>query len=140
MELKENDIKVKVVCAIIVDEKGRVLLTKRARDPDMGKWALLSGIGASRKGLREVEAIVDEVKTDLGVVFSGELLFENKIENSETTNGVQVYVGEIDGDLVLNPEAATDSDWLTLENALEFDLAFDHKEILTKYGELSKKI
>ncbi|MFA5933537.1 MAG: NUDIX domain-containing protein [Microgenomates group bacterium] len=68
--------KYKTVCAIILNNKKEILLTKRARNPFKGKWALPSGIGESMKGVPSEIGVVVEVRCDLGTnSFVGKFVF-----------------------------------------------------------------
>ncbi len=58
--------KYKTALAIIVNDKGEILLTKRAREPFKGYWALPGGIGESVKEIPPETGVIEEVHCDLG--------------------------------------------------------------------------
>ena len=51
--------------AIVVDDRGRVLLARRANDPGKGKWDLLGGF--MDEGERPVETLRRELREEIGV-------------------------------------------------------------------------
>lgn len=117
-------------CAIILNEKGEVLLSKRDKDPFRGKWAFVSGKGK--------ENIHDEVICDLGTkaTFEGEEKFSyQKAKDSKLGNKVLVFVGHLKEGSEITPQSGESAsfEWVTLEEASKRDLAFEHNEILKEY-------
>lgn len=133
----EKPTKPDVYTAIILDEAGRILLSTRPKDRDFpDQPALISGIGSSKKkGLSGIAAARDEVNADLGTTtFEGQEIFKLRLPQRDRAGNNIVYVGNINkDDIKLNKELSNGFDWYTLEDALQLDLAFDHKHILERY-------
>jgi len=132
----KNMPKVKATCAIITDKNLNFLLIKRARNPFKGKWALVSGIGETKKKLKPKMAIINEVKGDLGVKFKGRQLFSLPVFNDKFVDGIEVFIGKIQkGKIKPNPKYVQGYKWVSSEELKKnFDqLAFEHKEILERF-------
>lgn len=134
--------KYKIACAIIINDNGDILLTKRGRDPFKGKWALISGIGESIKGFSPEKGIVEEVRNDLGTdSFKGKYSFRIPIGNDLLADENVVLVGKIDEKAIkLDPKFSVGIKWVSEKNIKEFeDLAFEHSEIIKKYLNLKER-
>ncbi len=84
--------KIKATCVIVVNDKEKILLVKRGREPFAGHWALISGIGETKKGLSPKEAVLGEVECDLQTSFlEPELLFSIPFNNDEYIDGTIVF-------------------------------------------------
>ena len=127
--------KFKTTCALILNKNNEVLLIKRGRDPFKNFWALISGIGESKKGLPPDEAIKGEITWDLGTKsFVGSRVFSLPIENDEITDEIIVYAGQInESEIVLKPGFSEETKWVSLEQAIQQQLAFEHVKIIEKY-------
>jgi ADP-ribose pyrophosphatase YjhB (NUDIX family) len=128
--------KFKTVCAIIVNDKNGILLTKRAREPFREYWALPSGIGESILGKPPEVGVIEEVRCDLGTnSFEGERLFSMPVEEDKMTDEIVVFVGRInESELEPDPEYSLGYKWVSFDKVEEFEnLAFEHGEIIKKY-------
>lgn len=128
--------KYKTACAIIVNENNEILLTKRAREPFKGYWALPSGIGESKKGIAPEVGIVEEVRCDLGTEsFIGKLLFTIPIYNDNYTDEAFAFEGRInEAEINLDPVFSQGYKWFSTKDKKAFEnLAFEHTAILQKY-------
>lgn len=126
----------RIACAIVVNKDGDVLLTKRAREPFKGYWALPSGIGESKKGIETAIGVREEVRCDLSTnTFEGKFLFSIPIENDPETVATDVYVGHVNEDeLKTVPEFSQGYKWVKVNNTEEFkNLAYEHTKIISKY-------
>lgn len=128
--------KFKTVCAIVVNDKNEVLLTKRAREPFREYWALPSGIGESMMGTPPEIGVVEEVRCDLGTnSFKGKRFFSLPVEEDKMTNEIVVFVGRVnENELKPNPKYSLGFKWVSENNIKEFkNLAFEHSKIMKKY-------
>jgi len=126
------------VCAIVINNKNEILLTKRQREPFKNHWALFSGIGESKKGIPSNIGVVEEVNCDLRTEsFKGKFIFSLPIENDRMSNKVDVYVGNInESEININPEFSAGIKWVSTKDTEAFkDLAFEHSKIIEKYLE-----
>ncbi|OGZ45528.1 MAG: hypothetical protein A3C84_04230 [Candidatus Ryanbacteria bacterium RIFCSPHIGHO2_02_FULL_48_12] len=126
--------KYKTTCAIILNAKKEFLLIKRAREPFKGAWALVSGIGGTKKGLSPEEAVRDEVYYDLQTLFEGRFIFSLPVESDQNTDGVVVFKGTVDeADIDPNPETVDVFGWFAKKDIRKLGpLAFEHEKILDK--------
>jgi ADP-ribose pyrophosphatase YjhB (NUDIX family) len=128
-----------IVCAAVIEKKGKLLLVKRGREPFKEYWAFISGIGGFEKASDPDEVVKLEVKGDVNCTFEGEFLCYNYEEN-EKPQLVMYYAGTIQGDPLkaeLNKAITLEVKWFTIEEAKDMRLAYDNKKILEYY--LSKR-
>ncbi len=127
--------KVQATCAIIVNNKGELLLIKRGREPFAGYWALISGIGETKKGLHPEKAILGEVECDLQTSFIGKLLFSVPIQNDQYIYETVVFIGKVDESMIkINPPFSMESKWFSLRDINNLDkLAYEHDDIISRY-------
>lgn len=128
--------KYKTICAIVVNDNGDILLTKRNREPFKGKWALFSGLGESKKGLSPAEGVAEEVRCDLGTnSFKGRLLFSLPVLNDKATDEAVVFVGKVIEDEI-NPDPVFSQEvrWFSIDEIKQIkDMAFEHASIVNRY-------
>ena len=126
-----------ITCAVIVNDQHHYLLIKRAREPYMGQWAFISGIGASKKGLPPEQAVINEVVHDIGTSFSGELAFSYPLANADLANTAHVFVGKVSpAAITLNPKAAAEYKWFSSQELQQQNnLAFEDKWIFEQIME-----
>ena len=128
--------KYKTICAIVVNDNGDILLTKRNREPFKGKWALFSGLGESKKGLSPAEGVAEEVRCDLGTnSFKGRLLFSLPVLNDKATDEAVVFVGKvIEDEINSDPVFSQEVRWFSIDEIKQIkDMAFEHASIVNKY-------
>ncbi len=128
--------KFKTLCAIIVSDKNEILLTKRARKPFQGYWALPSGIGESKMGIPPEIGVIEEVRCDLETSsFKGKHLFSIPVEGDKMTDEAFVFVGRVnESELKPNPKYSLGFKWVSEDNVKEFkNLAFEHSKIMEEY-------
>ncbi len=130
---------VKATVGCILIKENKVLLTKRNPEIFEGnKWCIPGGhidIGETPD-----EAVIREVKEETGLnvnklkflFYFTEFLPELKVHNLAI-----IFTGEPEGKLKENEEV-TEFGWFSIEKAIKLDLAFKHKEILTKYFKIKK--
>lgn len=130
--------KYKTLVAIITNETGEILLTKRARAPYKSFWALPSGIGEDKKGITPEIGIVEEVRCDLGTdSFVGDFLFSMAIKNDKFTDMALVFEGKInEKEIEVQKEFSQGYAWFSIGQVLDLELAFEHPAIIKKYAKL----
>ena len=126
-----NDVFQIVVRAIIKDRKSKVLLVKRARNPDNGKWALPGG--KVEFGEEYSEAIKREVREELGLDFIPGLYFIKT--DSKSVQGVHclvIYImGGYQGEIKVRKEEISKCKFFSMDDINNsLNVGFDHKEIL----------
>lgn len=121
-----------VTSAIIFDgEKIKVLLAKRNKEPDKGKWAFPGGVGAFKYFQDPYKAVQKEVEIDFGCKFEGKYFCYNYDEKFEPTITL-FFIGKIIGRLILNQKQNSEIKWFKINEAKKTKLAFDHNCILKK--------
>jgi mutator protein MutT len=120
-----------VVRAIIIDSKGRVLLGKRAKEPEKDKWAL---IGGKVEQMEKIEdAVIREVHEELGLTFSPTFLFynENFFFKKDLYSVMFYFSGPTKGEITIKPDELLEVRYFSLQELDDMsNIAWDHKEIL----------
>ncbi len=125
----------KVTRAIITDERGRVLLGKRGRDVGENQWALVGG--KPDQGETEEQAVIREVKEELGVEFAPGF-YKQELDTSSVPGQqwqVFYYTGPIRGELNPDPAEIVDVTFASRQDLDTLDIAFDHRERLIEFFE-----
>lgn len=130
-----------VVRAIIKDAQGRVLLAKRVKAPEKGKWALVGGkVELFEKA---EDAVVREVREELGIVFRpnfvgyGETL--DKYGSVHTL--VLCFDGEWEGRILPKDDEINDAQFFSIGKLDELDIAWDHrKQIMQRLPTLNQRV
>ena len=127
--------KVQATCAIIVNNKGELLLIKRGREPFAGYWALISGIGEIKKGLSPEKAVLGEVECDIQTSFIGKLLFSMPIQNDQYIYETVVFIGEVDESRIkINSPFSMEYKWFSFDEINNLGkLAYEHNDIINRY-------
>ncbi|MEV4618928.1 NUDIX domain-containing protein [Asanoa sp. NPDC049573] len=119
-------------CAVVVDDRGRVLLGQRS---DNGQWSLPAG--AVDPGEQPAEAAVREVFEETGVRIAVERLAGVALREVTYPNGdlcqyltVWFRCRAVGGEAVVNDEESTAVDWFSLAALPELD-AVDRLRIET---------
>jgi 8-oxo-dGTP diphosphatase len=121
------------VAAIIKNEAGKILLTRRNVDPFKGQWCLPGGhIDEYEKAL---VAVIREAKEETGLDFDAKFLFyaDEIIPEINWHAVVMVFAGEGTGGLAAQEGEVADIAWFSLEEARSLPLAFVHNQILDEY-------
>lgn len=126
--------KVEVAVAAIIEEKGKILLTKRTKSiVDGGKWCLPGG--HLKKWEKSEDAVKREVNEEIGLKFKkSKLLFVNEefVKRLNLHAVVFVYKFDFSGRIKKNWEVK-EFGWFARKEIGKMDLAFTHKEMLNKY-------
>jgi len=122
------------VAAIIKNDKGKILLTRRNVEPFKEQWCLPGGhIDENEKAL---DAVIREAKEETGLEFEPE--FVTYLDEIVPEHGwhaiVLVFAGKGTGELAAQEREVTEIGWFSLEDARSFPLAFVHNQILDEYA------
>jgi 8-oxo-dGTP diphosphatase len=122
------------VAAIIENEEGKILLTRRNIKPFKGQWCLPGGhIDDNEKAL---EAVIREAKEETGLDFEAEFVgyTDEIIPELKWHAVVLVFTGKGTGKLAVQEREVVDIAWFSLEEAQSLLLAFVHNQILDDYA------
>jgi len=124
------------VAAIISEFKGDneyILLTKRRVDPYMNKWCLPGG-HINRNELAK-NAVLREVKEETGLDYLPKFYnyFDEIIPDENIHAIVLAFTGVSNGTLDSDNNEVSEAKWILLDDALNYDFAFQHGEILKQY-------
>lgn len=110
---------------VVLDERGRVLLIRRAIEPFRGSWALPAGYQEIDEHLRDTAAreIREESGIEVEVLELYDLLFV--VEDGRKPANVAVYLCRPRGGILAPGHDALEAAWFDLE-ALPDDLGFDN--------------
>lgn len=127
------------VDVIVKNSEGKILLIKRAVEPDKNRWSIIgekieikddSIEAAVKRGVKEEANLTVEIENLVDVVG------EPKMRPSSDPRfyAVQiVYVTKMTGGELLVNDEVNEFKWVTLEEALKEKLAFNHHELLKIY-------
>ena len=127
--------------AILLDEKGRVLLGKRAGGMEAGKWSLIGG--KPEEGESAEEAVKREVKEEIGLKF--EPIFYQKAKGFDKKSGIKWrstrFFGDIKSTQKLDYDKSEFSEikFFSSEELDNLEIAFNHKEILKDFFKNTKQ-
>jgi len=110
-----------------------ILLTKRKVEPYINKWCLPGG--HINKNELAKNAVIREVKEETGLDFHPEFYnyFDEIIPDQNIHAVVLVFTGTSCGALVRDNSEVSDAKWVLLNEALSYEFAFQHGEILKHY-------
>lgn len=143
--LEQNDHPVIAVDLIILNDEGKILLTKRNVEPQKDFWSIIGKRAkvednsiehTVKRGARE------ECGIDVEIKYLVDVLANPRIDPPADPRfyTVQIlYVVQMTGGKLRSTEDASDFKWLDLDEALKMDLAFNHKQLLQIYKEAKEK-
>jgi 8-oxo-dGTP diphosphatase len=110
-----------------------ILLTKRKVDPYINKWCLPGG--HINKYESAENAVIREVKEETGLDFQLQFYnyFDEIIPGENIHAVVLVFTVISGGTLVRDNSEVSDAKWIFLDDALNYEFAFQHDEILKHY-------
>jgi mutator protein MutT len=119
--------------AIIINDRGEVLLGKRVRPLGAGQYALVGG--KPEEGETAELAIKREVKEELGIDFYPTLFIEkaDSVSDPEHPWLVTTFTGTFSGEIKPNTAEISDVIWVSESDLDSLDIAFDHKKRLREY-------
>jgi len=140
MDLSQKHPKTTVVAIISKPEKDNeyILLTKRKVGPYINKWCLPGG--HIQENEMAENAVIREVKEETGLDYLPQFFnyFDEIIPNENIHAVVLIFNGFSSGTLIRNNDEVSDAMWVLLNDALKYDLGFQHGEILRKYKSSKK--
>ncbi len=116
----------------IIEDKGKILLIKRNREPFKDYWGLPGGHIDGEETTEH--AIIREVKEETNLDFKPKF-FTNAEESFEEIKWhafVFFFKGKFKGKIRLSKEH-TGFGWFTKDQIKRMDLAFNHKKVLDEY-------
>ncbi len=128
-----------IVRAIILDKKGNVLLTKRAKKPEKEKWALVGGKVEYKEKARD--AVIRELKEELHIEFKPIFQFyrENFFSDLDLHCIIFYFAGNYKGEIKIKPDEILEIKFFSTKELIkEKNIAWDHKKVLLNYLEDKK--
>ena len=125
------------VAAILTDSEdadARILLTRRTCEPYTGRWCLPGG--HIEAGEPAEQAVKREIQEETGLLFHPRLFaaFDEIIPEIDRHSVVLVFHGVPSGGRIRSEEGEVNEiKWFALRDAIELDLAFDHRGILRQW-------
>ena len=118
-----------VLIPILFNKSHEILLIRRWRDPEKGKWSLPGGIGALETQPNPTLAILNEVKSELGVDYVNCKLFTIKFTNDPEPTLCLYFHGNIQGTLQTNEDyGSQEFKWIAIDEVLNMEIAFEGKD------------
>jgi len=119
----------KATTAAIIERDGKLLLTKRAGGEFKGSWCIPGGhieLGETPK-----QAIIREIKEEVGLIFTPEFFnyFPETFPERDWYAVVLIFHGPVTGEVETNEEVS-EWKWVTLKEAVQYDLAFTNKQVI----------
>ncbi len=127
-------LEIKVVRAIILNEHKEVLLGERAQGHGRGLMELPGG--KVDPGEEPIDAVVREVREEMGLIFAPTMLFR---ENIDFNRGIAwrnaYYYGDATGDLLLDPEEVASARYVAKNELVvaSFKMPFGQKDHLLEF-------
>lgn len=122
--------------AILLDKKGRVLMGKRAKGIESGKWCLVGG--KPEEGETMEEAVIREVREEISI--NVKLSFYREVGGVDEEKKVRwlssYFIGYYESD---NPpeefekNELSELQFFSPEELEELEIAFDHKKVLKDF-------
>ena len=110
-----------------------ILLVMRGTEQYKNYWSLPGG---HIDPFETVEhAVIREIKEEVGLNLEPRFLFyfDEIIPELDIHAVVNVFDGKATGTIKLMPGEILDSKWIAIEDALQMELAFFHRDIIEKY-------
>jgi ADP-ribose pyrophosphatase YjhB (NUDIX family) len=105
--------------AIVVDEAGRVLLGRRAREPEQGKWDVLGGF--VNEGEPPVEALVRELAEESGLAVEADAFLGAWVDRYGDGEGAVstlnlVWTARVKGGTMVAADDVAELRWFAVED------------------------
>lgn len=130
----------KIILVSIIHRKNKseILLIRRNRDPDYGKWSLPGGTGALETEADPQLAILKEVPSDFGTDIIDPKLFHIKYAAQPGPSLHLYFQGELSGEpKIRSTNTIKEMKWFAIEEISHINLAFENtdKDIINQFRE-----
>ncbi len=127
----------------LVHRGGKVLLVRRAKEPNRGKWIIPGGLVELGEPLED--AVVREMKEELGIDvkidrmldIANEVVFDESKRVKYHYVLIDFLVSPIQDEVILNDESSA-YQWFAAESVLDLDTTANTKKMVRKYVELTR--
>ncbi|UYM05086.1 NUDIX hydrolase [Solicola gregarius] len=119
--------------AVVQDDRGRVLLVLRAREPEAGRWTIPGGHLESGETLEECARREVFEETGLEIAVGRELGVVDIPNGDEVIEAHDFAAEAVGGSLVAGDDAA-DAGWFTIEQMADLPLTVDLLQEFESYG------
>jgi len=125
------------VAAIIKNDEGEILLTRRSVEPYKDQWCLPGGHIDQYENVKD--ATIREIREETGLDFNASFFdySDEIIEERHIHAVVMVFTGPAVGQIFTQENEVTEVGWFSLEEAQQLPLAFEHNKILLEYSSKS---
>lgn len=120
------------VRAILKNPKGEILLIRRVRGLEKGRWSLPGGQVEFKESA--VDAVKREVKEELNLDFSPQFLtYADDLSSSPETHYLTLFfTGRYQGKIRIKSDEISEYDFFSMEKIHKTsDIGLGHKEVLT---------
>ncbi len=129
----EEDI-VFAASAVIVDDRGRVLLVKRGKEPQKGRWSVPGGSVEAGETLAQAAAREVREETGLEVSVGSELWILTTPTADGRTYEIHDFAATVVGGELVAGDDADEARWVSPEELLDLELTVDLLNYLRRAG------
>jgi 8-oxo-dGTP diphosphatase len=131
--------KVRSTAVAVIEKEGKVLLIKRNTEPFKDYWSLPGG--HIDFGETAGEAVVRETKEETGLDFEPRFLgYRDELYPEINWQAeVLIFYGHGSGTEKIDKNEISDIRWLSLKEAMQMKLAFEHEKTLDMYKNMEEK-
>ncbi len=124
----------KLVTAAIIFDKNEenILLVLNKRDPENTSYGFPGGIGGWKEYTDPYEAVVEEVRGDMGCSFAGKF-YKYSFRDDEEPAVTLFFVGTITGQPHPVHGNIKDVKYFPLEEVRKMNLTYEHNQILEEF-------
>ena len=120
--------------AIILNDRGQVLLGKRARGTGVNQWALIGGKPDGNETIEQT--IIREVKEETGLKFTNPILWKEEEGDSATPGEfwkVSYFYGKAIGNVKLNRNEISEVRYFSLKDLDNLNIGLTHDKVLQEF-------
>ncbi len=124
----------RVTCTCLVENEGKVLMVKRAVDPEKGRWSLPGGYLFYGETVEECAKRECEEESGYGVEIVGLLgVYSSPARDADGRQNVDCcIVGSLNGTRGEVDDEVERAEWFDLDDLPE-KIAFDHRQMIEDY-------